>query len=125
MLGIRYALQKPLDLEASDFTTAGSGSRFWSLEVRVAPSVQRQDCRRIEPNSSWFRSAAGKGQNIAGQAIAMRDGKAVRRLFVDLERAARDELGRLLRGRAQWLDQILVAVGDQRRHGDGAHIRPQ
>src|SRR5882757_6105672 len=29
--------QKTLDLEASDFTTAGSWPLFWSLEVRVTP----------------------------------------------------------------------------------------
>src|SRR5437899_1484770 len=115
-------LPKQLDLEASDFTTAGPWSRFWSLEVRVTLCVRRQDRRRIEPTLSWFRSAVGKGQNIAGQALAVCDGKAVRRLFVHLERAARDELGGLLRGRAQWIDQILVAVDDQGRHGDGAHI---
>ena len=41
-------LPKPLDLEASDFTTAGSWPRFWSLEVHVTPCVRRQDRRRIE-----------------------------------------------------------------------------
>src|SRR5436190_14700122 len=48
-------LPKPLDLEASDFTTAGSWPRFWSLEVRATSYVQRQDRRRIEAHSSRSR----------------------------------------------------------------------
>src|SRR5260370_868502 len=51
---------KPLDLEASDFTTAGPWLRFWSLEVRALCAEAGPSAlgRRIEPNSSWFSSRA-------------------------------------------------------------------
>src|SRR5436190_19447193 len=67
-------------------------------------------------------SAVAKGKNVPCEAVTVRDDEAVWRLFVHLQRATRYELGRLLRSLFERIDLIPVAVDDQRRHGDRAHV---
>src|SRR5262249_12011859 len=76
-------------------------------------------------NAASFDSTVDEGQQVLGQAIVVGDDEAMRSLLVHLQRAARYELGRLLRRLVQRIDLVLVAMNDQRRHRDGTHVGAQ
>src|SRR5437660_10729458 len=64
-------LPKPLDLEASDFTTAGPWPLFWSLEVRAASMFAEAGPSRfsLQRDERRQRLAPGRGAKWSGVGI--------------------------------------------------------